>query len=201
MNLDQHNLSTLILAGGKGSRMKGVDKGLINIGGKYIIEYLVSISSMYSSGVFVNANRNHEEYKKLNCKIIKDILEGYQGPLSGIYSGLLQIKTNYMITLPCDGPFLSDEYFKRMLEKPLNDKIRCAFSNNRLQPVYALIPKKCVNTLKLFLEGGGRKIDKWYKQYGYEVIDFSDMEEMFINVNTEEELLQYKNEIKKRLLG
>jgi len=201
MKLYDQNLGVLILAGGKGTRMKGADKGLIKVHGKYIIEHLIKMSSKYSSDVFVNANRNIDIYRKLKCNVIKDVLNDYQGPLAGIYSGLLQIKTDYIITLPCDGPLISDEYFTRMLESTLTDKIKCAYCNDRLQPVYALIPKKLAASLKEFLDSGERKIDKWYKQCGLEVVDFSDKPEIFINVNSEEELLQYENEIRKRLIG
>ena len=88
-----------------------------------------------------------------------------------------------------------------MLESPMTDKIKCAYCNDRLQPVYALIPKKLIGSLKKFLDSGERKIDQWYSKCGLEIVDFSDKEEIFINVNSEEELLQYENEIIKRLLG
>ena len=201
MKLYDQNLGVLILAGGKGTRMKGADKGLIKVHGKYIIKHLIKMSSKYSSDIFVNANRNIDAYRKLKCNVIKDILNDYQGPLAGIYSGLLQIKTDYIITLPCDGPLISDEYFTRMLESTLTDKIKCAYCNDRLQPVYALIPKKLIDSLEKFLNSGERKIDKWYSKCGLEIVDFSDKQEIFINVNSEEELLQYENEIRKRLLG
>ncbi len=201
MKLYDQNLSVLILAGGKGTRMKGVDKGLIRVHGKYIIEYLISMAKKYSPNVFVNANRNISFYRKLECNVIEDVLKDYQGPLAGIYSSLLQVQTDYLITLPCDGPLISDEYFTKMLESPMTNKIKCAYCNDRLQPVYALIPKKLTGTLKEFLDNGERKIDKWYSQCGLEIVDFSDKREIFINVNSEEELLQYENEIKKRLMG
>ena len=88
-----------------------------------------------------------------------------------------------------------------MLESPMTDKIKCAYCNDRLQPVYALIPKKLIGSLEKFLNSGERKIDKWYSKCGLEIVDFSDKQEIFINVNSEEELLQYENEIRKRLLG
>jgi len=201
MNIYDKNLSVLILAGGKGTRMMGVDKGLMRVHGKYIIEYLINMSKKFSSDVFVNANRNISFYETLNCHVIKDVLRDYQGPLAGIYSGLLQIESDYLITLPCDGPLISDEYFSKMLESPMTDKIKCAYCNDRLQPVYALIPKKLIGSLEKFLNSGERKIDKWYSKCGLEIVDFSDKQEIFINVNSEEELLQYENEIRKRLLG
>ena len=201
MKLYDKNLTVLILAGGKGTRMKGADKGLIKVHGKYVIEYLISMARKYSPNVFVNANRNISFYKELECNVVKDVLKDYQGPLAGIYSGLLQVQTNYLITLPCDGPLISDEYFTKMLESPMTDKIKCACCNDRLQPVYALIPTKLIGALKEFLDDGERKIDKWYNQCGLEIVDFSHNPEIFINVNSEEELLQYENEIRKRLLG
>ena len=201
MKLYDQNLSVLILAGGRGTRMNGADKGLIKVHGKFIIEYLINMSKKFSSDVFINANRNISVYKTLKCNVIKDVLKDYQGPLAGIYSGLLQIQTDYLITLPCDGPLISDEYFVKMLESPMTDKIKCAYCNDRLQPVYALIPKKLIGSLKKFLDSGERKIDQWYSKCGLEIVDFSDKEEIFINVNSEEELLQYENEIRKRLLG
>ena len=88
-----------------------------------------------------------------------------------------------------------------IIKSKINYRIKCAYCNDRLQPVYALIPTKLIGALKEFLDDGERKIDKWYNQCGLEIVDFSDKQQIFINVNSQEELLQYENEIKKRLLG
>ena len=198
MLIKTDDITSLILAGGKSTRMGGIDKGLIEINGELIIKNLSMLASKYSHSVFINANRNIDKYKRLGFSVIEDSLKNFQGPLSGIYSGLCQMKTKYLLTLPCDGPLICDEYFDRMLRN-CGSKINCAFSNSRLQPVYALIHKSCKTNLEKFLNDGERKIDKWYTQENFQIIDFSDLPEMFININNEEEMLKYKNRILEKI--
>ena len=197
MIINREDITIVILAGGKSERMGGQDKGLMQINKRYVIKHLYDISKKYSDEVYVNANRNMDIYSKMGLMVWEDKLDNYQGPLVGIYTSLVNTKTKYMITLPCDGPLLNETYFKRMTKVIGDFDVRAAHDGNRLQPVYSLIKKDLVSNLKLFIDTGQRKIDKWYNQCDLELVDFSDDKNIFININSREDLIEYKKIINK----
>ena len=199
MNINKEDITIVILAGGKSERMDGQDKGLMQINKKYVIKHLYDICIEYSDEIYVNANRNIDIYNKMGQITWQDILENYQGPLSGIYTSLLNAKTKYLITLPCDGPLLSHTYFERMTNISTDFDIRAAHNGDRIQPVYSLIKKDLLNNLKSFIDTGQRKIDKWYNQCNLELVDFSDEKNIFININSQEDLIEYKTLINKSI--
>ena len=113
--LQKDDLSIAILAGGKSSRMDYKDKGLIKFNGYSVLSRILNIACNFSNDVFVIANRNLKEYGELHSKLYSDILDNYQGPLSGIYTSLSKCNNKYVIILPCDGPFIQEEYFERFI--------------------------------------------------------------------------------------
>tara|TARA_B100000686_G_C16806728_1_gene991629 strand:- start:8022 stop:8633 length:612 start_codon:yes stop_codon:yes gene_type:complete len=193
--INKKQVTTLILAGGKSTRMDGQDKGLLNVEGKYIINYIINIAEKYSKKIIVNVNRNFEKYEAMGLVICKDVLDDFQGPLAGIYSGLMMIDTEYMITLPCDGPFIRDIFFKKMISSDNNADINVAHDGKRIQPVYCMIKKSVTNNLEGFLKTDQRKIDKWFENNITNLIDFSQYNEMFVNINDKNELEKYKKQI------
>ena len=194
MLINKQDITTLILAGGKSSRMGGNDKGLIKINDEYIMSELIELSEIFTNSVILNINRNKDIYEKFKIKLISDLHSNFQGPLAGIYSGMTEAKTKYILVLPCDCPMISDIFFKDILKDNFRDKIRCAHDGNRLQPVHALIDKSMASNLKVFLDSGERKIEKWYNQEKLEIIDFSNNPQFFMNINTPEDLEKYKLE-------
>ena len=192
MKINKEDITIVILAGGKSERMGGQDKGLMQINKKYIIKHLYNICKEYSNEIYVNANRNLATYSEMGLIAWKDILENYQGPLAGMYTSLMNAKTKYVMTLPCDGPLVNHVYFKRMIDINSNFDIRAAHDGNRIQPVYSLIQKDLLNNLKLFIDTGQRKIDRWYNQCNLELVDFSDEKNIFININSQKDLIEYK---------
>ena len=102
------NLTALILAGGHGSRMGGLDKGLVPFDNIPLVSYAINVVVPYVSEVMISANRSISQYKQFGYKVIKDEITGGLGPLAGIYTGLLNCKTEYLISIPCDTPFLPD---------------------------------------------------------------------------------------------
>ena len=196
MVINQENLTVVILAGGRSQRMSGKDKGLLNIDNNYIIKFLYKIALKYTNNIFINANRNMDIYSDMGLTVWKDCLDDFQGPLAGIYTSLLNMKTDYLLTLPCDGPFINEEYFKRMINFKNQFDIRSAHDGFRIQPVHALIKKNMLNSLKNYLDQGNRKIDKWYNECELDEVCFADIKDIFININNPEELLKYKKRIK-----
>ena len=146
--------------------------------------------------VHANGNRNMDIYSDMGLTVWKDCLDDFQGPLAGIYTSLLNMKTDYLLTLPCDGPFINEEYFKRMINFKNQFDIRSAHDGFRIQPVHALIKKNMLSSLKNYLDQGNRKIDKWYNECELDEVCFADIKDIFININNQEELLKYKKRIK-----
>ena len=186
--LQKYDLSVAVLSGGKSSRMNYEDKGLMKYNGISVLSRIVKLSCKYSNDVFIIANNNVEDYEKLHPNLYSDILDNYQGPLSGIYTALSKCKNSYVIILPCDGPFIKEDYFEKLINSETDQPILVAKTGDRLQPVYARLDASLKEDLKVFLETGERKIDKWYTACGYEEIFFEQDDEMFININSKEDI-------------
>ena len=186
--LQKDDLSIAVLSGGKSSRMNYEDKGLIEFNGFSVLSRIIKISNKYSNDVFIITNNNLKEYEKLHPYLYSDILDNYQGPLSGIYTALSKSKNKYVIILPSDGPFVKKDYFEKFINYESDQHILVTKTGDRLQPVYARLESSLKENLRVFLETGERKIDKWYTACGYEEIFFEQNEEMFININSKDDI-------------
>jgi molybdenum cofactor guanylyltransferase len=188
--LKANDVTALILAGGKGRRIDGQDKGLIEVAGRPLIEHILEAVTPQVGGVLINANRNSERYSQYGYPVIPDDMSDFQGPLAGIATGMEHASTAYIATLPCDGPFVPDNLVSRLAQAltRYDADIAVAHDGVRLQPVYALLPTCLLNSLKSFLASGERKIDRWFGLHKYVLADFSDHPETFLNVNTPNDL-------------
>ncbi|MBL6701065.1 MAG: molybdenum cofactor guanylyltransferase [Gammaproteobacteria bacterium] len=195
--LQKHEISIAILAGGKSSRMKGNDKGLMEFNSRSVLSRIIGLANEYSSDVFVIANNNIDSYRLIHEPVYSDILDDFQGPLSGIYTALNKSKNKKVIVLPCDGPFIKTEYFQRLISYDRKERIQVVKTGNRLQPVYALIDSYLEDNLRVFLLSGERKIDKWYTACKFDEILFNENDEMFININSEDDVKDNEKLIKK----
>lgn len=191
--IKQQDITAVILAGGKGRRLGGQDKGLVHYKNKPLVEHVIQRIQPQLNNILINANRNLETYSTYGFPIISDELSDFQGPLAGFASAMKIVQTSHIITLPCDGPFLPSDLVLRMLKaqsntfKAVNNAIIVAHNGERLQPVYALIPVSLLANLEQYLETGARKIETWYRQNTMISVDFSDKPETFRNINTEEQ--------------
>ncbi len=181
-----HDLTAVILAGGRGHRMDDRDKGLLLLDGRPLVRHVVDAFSRQVPRMLVNANRNTAAYAELGFPVFGDELEGYQGPLAGFLAGLNRVETPDALFLPCDTPFLKPVLVDRLREARDAEQadIAVAHDGRRLQPVCAIVPARLAASLCGFLERGDRKIDLWYALHRVAVVDFSDKAGMFVNVNT-----------------
>lgn len=179
-------VTALILAGGRGSRMGGEDKGLTPFRGRPLIEHILAAISPQVSHVLINANRNRQRYQAYGHPVVGDALSDYQGPLAGFAAGLAQTVTDDLVTLPCDGPFVAPDAVQRLLaaRRRADAEIAVAHDGERMQPVYALLNRQLLPDLTAFLDSGDRKIDRWYAQRRTVTVDFSDCAHYFVNINT-----------------
>ncbi len=192
------NITAIILAGGRGSRLQGADKGLITFRDKPLITHIIDAIKPQVGKIAINANRNLEQYKSYGHDVFTDSLANFQGPLAGFFSGMQHADTDYILTLPCDGPYIPDDMTRRMSTalQENSAELAVAYDGQRLQPVHALIPVSLQKSLQTFLENGDRKIDLWYKQHKMALADFSDIADVFNNINTadDQNRLQSKQE-------
>lgn len=186
MTITAEDITAVILAGGQGRRMGGRDKGLLDFNGRPLVALLIEELERQTLDIVINANRNLQHYRSFGYPVINDRLENYQGPLAGFASAMHAVKTDFILTLPCDGPTLADDYAARFMARfeQTGAPIIVAFDGERLQPVHALIRTSLLPGLDRFLATGDRKIDRWYALHDYAQADFSDRADMFRNINT-----------------
>ena len=188
-SLIQNDVTAVILAGGRGQRLGGLDKGLVELEGKPLIEHVLAAMVGQADEIIINANRNCDVYAAYKHRVISDEMTGYQGPLAGFAAAMTACDTDFIVTLPCDGPFVPADLVNRLVEalEQENADIAVAHDGKRMQPVYALITRSLLPDLQDFLDGGERKIDIWYARHNTALADFSDVRETFFNINTEDD--------------
>jgi molybdenum cofactor guanylyltransferase len=186
----------LILCGGQAQRMGGDDKGLIPLGNKTLVTHSIEKLAPQVGNIILNANRNLEKYQALGYPVYSDTYAGYVGPLAGFHVGLSQATAKYLAIIPCDTPLFPDDLIQKLfhaLESKHADLSYAVTYNAQQQkqthPVFCLMRNGLKDHLRVFLESGQRKIDRWFAQLNYAEVSFAK-EEAFSNINTPEELAQ-----------
>jgi molybdopterin-guanine dinucleotide biosynthesis protein A len=183
-------ITGLILAGGQGRRMGGVDKGLQLLRGRPMAHWVLERLAPQVDEVLINANQNVAAYAALGCPIVTDTVTGFAGPLAGLQSGLAHARHDLVATVPCDSPFLPHDLVARLriaLESAGAD-LAVARTGAQPHPVFCLCRRGLLAHLTAYLTAGGRKIDAWYASLRVAEADFGDEAAGFANINTPEEL-------------
>jgi molybdenum cofactor guanylyltransferase len=182
-------LTVVILAGGKGSRLNDQDKGLLQWQGKPFVEHILHNIASNVHHVLINANRNIETYQRYGHPVIQDDVMNYSGPLAGMLSALRVATTQYILTVPCDAPLTTQVVIERFLQAYGNreQRLYVAATDDGLQPVYAMIHTSLLGSLEKYLADGKRKTQGWLKDNHAVVVDFSEQDMSFMNINTEKE--------------
>lgn len=183
------DVSLLILAGGKGSRMNGQDKGLMGVAGKPAIEHLLDRFSAHPGPVLISANRNLERYASYGHPVIKDSSGDFRGPLAGMLAGLMAAPGSHVLTVPVDAPLIDEHYPARMISAlaESGQKASVASLNKSIEPVFCLLDKTLAPGLKNYLERGERAVNGWLSEINAVAVDFSDAPQQFINLNIEQD--------------
>jgi len=202
-SITAQDITGIILAGGRGNRMGGVDKGLQNFNGMALALHTLMRLSPQVSEVMVNANRNLSAYESFGVAVWPDANADFAGPLSGFLVGLERCETPYLLTVPCDTPRFPLDLASRLAQALEANHAEIAMAAGfetdaqghqtiRTQPVFCLIRRELLESLVRFTHGGGRKIDAWTAQHKTTIVNFDqDTDDVFAfsNVNTTQELV------------
>ncbi len=188
-------ITGIILAGGMGRRMGGVDKGLVPFHGKPLVAHVLERLKPQVDEILVNANREIDIYGQLGHPVISDAITDFAGPLAGLHCGMASAKHALVVTAPCDTPFLPMDLVNRLLTAWQQQEVDVAVARTGDQPhpVFCLCRTSLLPHLTRFLESGGRKVDLWYADLNTIEVSFDDEAEAFANINTPTELACLEN--------
>lgn len=182
------NITAVILAGGQGSRLGGLDKGLVKLNKVPLVKHLIDRVQPQVSDIIISANRNLKSYADFGLPVYQDDISDFAGPLAGILKALQQCKNEWLLTVPADSPFIPRDLAQRLSKNIKDNKVVIPHDGKYLHPTFALIHKSLASSLESFLQQGERKASVWMQQQTHAIVDFSDQADAFININTEDEL-------------
>ena len=200
--MDKNQITGILLAGGRGTRMGGVDKGLQLYNGMPLAKHAILQLQPQVGTLLINANRNLDVYQAwgepFSADVVIDELADFAGPLAGFLVGLQHCKTPFLVTVPCDTPRFPTDLVARLAEALQRNNADIAMVSSpdetgilRHQPVFCLIRHELTDSLQAFTDTGGRKIGAWAAQHKLARVDFnktSDDAKAFYNANNLQDL-------------
>jgi len=193
MNFAAHDLSGLILAGGRSTRMGGREKGLQLLDGRTMVSHIIDRLKPQVGPLLINANTRLDDYQSLSLPIVSDLISGYVGPLAGLHAGLSLCPTPYLLSVPCDCPFLPLDLASRLGQALILSGADAAYAvtMNETQtehhPVFCLLKQDTLASLSDYLSQGGRKVMTWIESLHHIQVKF-DNRAGFLNINTLDDL-------------
>lgn len=191
--LPLHEITGLILAGGRGTRMGTVDKGLQLFRDRPMVQTIMQRLAPQVGTVLINANQNIDRYAEFGWPVWPDAIPDFAGPLAGLHCGLLHCTSRYLMTVPCDSPFLPDDLSHQLSSALIEANADLAVAvtgsgvNKQPHPVFCFLKATLLPHLAKYLEQGGRKMESWYQTLNFIEVPFAD-EAAFANINTASDL-------------
>lgn len=182
--MDQ-KITAIILAGGRGTRMGGADKGLIDFEGRPLVAHVIERIAPQVGGILISANRNLETYAGFGHPLVRDELSDFQGPLAGIVAAGRQAGTGLICVVPCDTPLLPEYLVSRLsaaMEREAAE-IAIAHDGERSQQLCLLLQRGLLADMADYLDRGERRVISWIESHRWTAADFSDQPEAFRNLN------------------
>ena len=190
MTIARTDITGVVFAGGQGRRMGGVDKGLVELDGRALVAHVIERLAPQGGELVIHANQNRDRYAAFGYPVVADVIPDFAGPLAGLHAAMAAATTPYVVTSPCDSPFLPADLVARLAlalaATPLDLAVARTF--DQPHPVFSLVRTDVRPHLEAFLRGGGRKIDAWYATLRVADVRFDDEADAFRNINTAAEL-------------
>ncbi|MDE2428306.1 MAG: molybdenum cofactor guanylyltransferase MobA [Burkholderiales bacterium] len=202
-SIDKQMITGLILAGGRGTRMGQVDKGLQAFRGKAMVHHVLTRLAPQTGAMMINANQNLAIYQNYGVPVWPDLIDGYAGPLAGMHSGMQHCTTPYLACAPCDSPLLPENLVERLSSALVETGSELAVAvtmetgkdgeaRRQSHPVFALMHVALLPKLTKFLQQGGRKVDAWFADLKVVEVLFEN-KTAFRNINTLQELKELES--------
>lgn len=192
--MSKQQITGVVLAGGLGRRMGGTDKGLQELRGQPMVHWVIERLAPQVDELLINANQNGERYAAFGHRVVPDQIPGFAGPLAGLHAALATATHPLVATAPCDSPFLPADLISRLFSAltAADADLAVAKTFDQAHPVFCLCQRSVLPHLTEFLEGGGRKVDRWYSTLNIVEVAFDDEADAFENINTHEELGRFE---------
>jgi molybdopterin-guanine dinucleotide biosynthesis protein A len=192
----RQDITGLVLAGGRGLRMGGLDKGLQNFRGTPLALHALKRLAAQTGPLLVNANRHPETYRAFGAPVVADADDSFAGPMAGLLAGLDACATPWLLAVPCDAPWFPQDLGERLAQAASQAQARAAVAQDRadgvprLQPVFCLVHVSLKDSLRHWLAGGGRKAREWLvaQQAATALFDRPGDAQAFFNANTPADL-------------
>ena len=180
----------IVLTGGRGERMGGRDKGLVELCGKPLIQWVTDSIAPQVDNIFISANRNLEAYRALGYPVVVDELKDFQGPLAGIHSVLKKTRSEFVLVVPTDSPGLPTDLCCKLGAALLESEAEIAIveTDGRMQPVHMLFRAALKPEFEKWIQQGSRKVLDWIMSRRYVLVPFSSEDLLMVNINNSENL-------------
>ncbi len=180
----------MVLAGGCGRRMGGEDKGLIAFNGRLMVNHIISRIQDKTPHILINANRNSSIYGRMGYRVVRDIRNGFLGPVAGIESGLKYAQTPLLWVVPCDTPLFPEDALERLLHAMYQEQVAAAYvvSDGQSLPVFCLLRSSLYANAVRYLDSGGRSMRGWLKEVGAAAVEWNGPQARFVGANSYSEL-------------
>jgi molybdopterin-guanine dinucleotide biosynthesis protein A len=182
--IERAEVTGVLLAGGRGQRMGGVDKGWLSLGGIPLVQHALQRLSPQVGQVVISANRHVDRYRHLGYPVVSDPMPDYPGPLAGVLGALQTVSTPWVLLAPVDMPWLPADMLSRLANGIGEADIAVAHDGERLQPLIALVRSSLREDLSQWLAAGGGKVVAWYDRHRWCQVDFSAHRARLSNLNT-----------------
>lgn len=184
----------VVLAGGRATRMGGQDKGLINFNGQPLFEHVISKLAPQVNNVVISANRNIEKYQSVGLSVLSDTLADFPGPLAGMLSIMQHLSEEWFLFCPCDTPNIPGDLAYKLWEQKGDSIAVWVNDGERDHPTIALMHRRLATDLEQYLASGERRVMVFLRQIGGKAVVFPNQMQNFANVNTPEDLAQWEKE-------
>lgn len=191
--MHEFEITAVILAGGRGQRMGMQNKGLLTLAQQPLVAHVIARLSDQISRIVISANDDLDAYRQFGLPLIPDTLDHYPGPLGGMYSVMQREPSEWLITVPCDTPYLPLDYVQRMRAAMDNHKAYVAHDGVRLQSGFCLLSRSLLPQLEQCLQAKHFAVYRFLDEVAAHQVDFSDAAATFVNINTPADLATLTN--------
>lgn len=183
-------VTAIVLAGGRGSRMGGADKGLVELCGQPLVRWVIDALSPQVDEIVISANRHLDTYLGTSCRVVEDQLDDYQGPLAGVLACGRAVNTDFLVVAAVDAPLLPPAYVDTLLAELFSSGQSLAVVERagEIQPTHMLFRSDLLDDLESWLGEGNRKMRDWVQRQQPAVVRFDGDSNWFVNVNDAQQL-------------